>query len=276
MIRKPKVAGLFYPGNAKELRKMVRDSMDTANEQKDAICVISPHAGYMYSGKVAGAVFSSVRVPHKAIILGPSHHSIMSRFAIMKEGAWETPLGSSSIDSDLAARIMSYSDLIKHDIPAHREEHSIEVQIPFIQVLNPDISFVPISCSYFTSLEELIKLGQSLAQAVKERDEDILIIASTDMSHQVPKDMARVKDFMAIEKILGLDPQGLYAVVQSENISMCGFQATTAALVAAKELGAVKAELIKYRTSGDVTGDFHSVVGYAGLRIVGSEKSSQK
>lgn len=252
---------------------MVKDSMDQGLEQKDAICVISPHAGFMYSGKVAGAVFSSVRVPDKVILLGPSHHSIMSRFAIMKEGAWETPLGSISIDSDLAARIMSHSDLIKDDIPAHREEHSIEVQIPFIQVLNSDTSFVPISCSYFTSLEELIILGQSVAQAINEMDENILIVASTDMSHQVPKDIAKVKDFMAIEKILEIDPHGLYAVVQSEQISMCGFQATTAALVAAKELGAVKAELIEYRTSGDVTGDFHSVVGYAGLRIVGREKS---
>lgn len=271
IVRKPRVAGMFYPGSAKELHRAVQSSLDPGAEQKDAICVVSPHAGYIYSGEVAGAVFSSVRIPQKVILLGPSHQSIMSRFAIMREGAWETPIGAVSIDSDLADLILSQSDLIQDDRQAHHREHSLEVQIPFLQVISPDLSIVPISCSYFTAWEELKSVGQAIARAVKAKEDNILIVASTDMSHQVSKETAKIKDFMAIDKILELDPQGLYAVVQDERISMCGFQATTAALVAAKELGAVKAELIAYRTSGDVTGDFHNVVGYAGLRIVGSE-----
>lgn len=267
MRRKPCVAGYFYPGQKDALKDMLQGMVNTESEKHKAVCVVSPHAGYVYSGQVAGAVFSSVRLPSKLILLGPSHRSIQTHFAIMCEGKWSTPLGDLNIATGLADRILQGSELVSEDADAHMHEHSLEVQLPFIQFFNPSCEIVPISNTYFASLEELEELGKAVSAAVEEQDEDILIVTSTDMSHQVPQKTAEKKDFMAIGKILELDARGLYEVVKTEQISMCGFQATTAGLFAAKNLGAQKAELIKYQTSGDVTGDYHSVVGYAGIRI---------
>ena len=267
MKRKPCVAGFFYPGQKNNLEDMLQSMMDKDREKQEAICVVSPHAGYVYSGQVAGAVFSSVRLPNKLILLGPSHRAIQTHFAIMREGKWSTPLGDLKIATDLADRILQGSDLVSEDADAHMLEHSLEVQLPFIQFFNPSCEIVPISNTYFASFEELDELGKAVSAAVQQQGEAILIVASTDMSHQVTQETAEKKDFMAIEKILDLDASGLYEVVKKEQISMCGFQATTAALIAAKQLGAQKAELIQYQTSGDVTGDYNSVVGYAGIRI---------
>ena len=267
MKRKPYVAGYFYPGQKDTLEHMLHSLVDKDRDKEKAVCVVTPHAGYEYSGKVAGAVFSSVQLPRKLILLGPSHRAIQGHFAIMREGYWSTPLGNISIATDLADRILEGSDLISEDDEAHMGEHSLEVQLPFIQIFNPDCEIVPISNTYFASFEELDELGKTIATAVKDQSEDILIVASTDMSHQETQETAEKKDFTAIQKILDLDPRGLFEVVKKEQISMCGYQATTAALVAAKELGAERAELIKYQTSGDVTGDYHSVVGYAGIRV---------
>lgn len=267
MKRKPCVAGYFYPRQKDTLEDMLQSMVDKERKKQKAVCVVSPHAGYVYSGQVAGAVFSSVRLPSKLILLGPSHRPIQTHFAIMREGKWSTPLGDLNIATDLADHILQGSELISEDADAHMQEHSLEVQLPFIQFFNPGCEIVPISNTYFASLEELEELGKAVSAAVEEQDEAILIVASTDMSHQVSQETAEKKDFMAIERILDLDARGLYEVVKNEQISMCGFQATTAALFAAKDLGAQKAELIKYQTSGDVTGDYHSVVGYAGIRI---------
>ena len=267
MKRRPCVAGYFYPGQKDILEDMLQSMIDKDRDKKKAVCVVSPHAGYEYSGHVAGAVYSSVQLPSKLILLGPSHRAIQTHFAIMRKGFWSTPLGDIPIATDLADRILHGSHLISEDADAHMSEHSLEVQLPFIQFFNPDCKIVPISNTYFASFGELEELGKSVASAVKEQDEDILIVASTDMSHQVTQETAEEKDFSAIQKILDLDARGLYDTVKTEQISMCGYQATTAALVAANELGAKKAELIKYQTSGDVTGDYHSVVGYAGVRI---------
>lgn len=267
MIRKPSVAGYFYPGSAKALKNMIEKMVDLKEEKKKAICVISPHAGFEYSGSVAGAVFSSVDIPKKLIILGPSHRSVQSHFAIMREGTWETPLGNVSVDANLAELVMSHSNIITEDDNAHSQEHSLEVQIPFIQFFEEDIAIVPISIAYHAAFEELEELGKAISKGTKESNEEIMIVASTDMSHYVSQEVAKEKDFLAIEKILQLDAKGLYDVVNLEDISMCGFQPTTAAIIASRELGAKKAELIKYQTSGDVTGNFHEVVGYAGIRI---------
>lgn len=267
MVRKPYVAGSFYPYAPKALRKMIEGLTVSDIEKNKAICIVSPHAGYIYSGGVAGATFSSVILPDKFILLGPSHGYARSRFAIMSEGEWETPLGKIPVDSHLARLVLDSSDLIEEDNSAHQREHSLEVQLPFLQYLRPDFSIVPVSIGYFAPFEELEEFGRSISQAVKASGEDVLIIASTDMSHMVSQETAKKKDDMAIEKILHLDPKGLYDVVTTEDISMCGFQATTAALTAANDLGAKKAELIKYQTSGDTSGDYNQVVGYAGLRI---------
>jgi len=265
--RKASVAGYFYPHREKDLREMIERMAEPAKEREKGICVVSPHAGFIYSGPVAGAVFSSVQLPDKFVILGPSHRSIESRLALMKEGTWETPLGDISIDSTLAEHIMHHSEVISEDQSAHLQEHSLEVQLPFIQFFKKDITIVPICIAYQASFEDLEDLGIALAKGIKESGEEVMIVASTDMSHYVDQKVAQKKDYLAIDKILKLDAPGLYDTVQRENISMCGYQPTTSAIIASLELGAKKAELIKYQTSGDVTGDFHEVVGYAGIRI---------
>ena len=267
MRRKPAVSGYFYPGREDALKKMVAGMLATEIEKEKAICVVSPHAGFEYSGSVAGAVFSSVELPDTFIILGPSHRPIQSRVAIMKEGDWETPLGQAKIESSLAELIMSHSPLIEKDEIAHVHEHSLEVQLPFIQYLKESVAMVPICLSYHLSFKELEDLGKAIANGVKDFKKDVLIVASTDMSHYVEQSIAKEKDFLAINRILELDAQGLHDTVGRENISMCGFQPTTSALIASKELGAEKAVLIKYQTSGDRTGDYSEVVGYAGIRI---------
>jgi AmmeMemoRadiSam system protein B len=266
--RKPAVAGYFYPQQKEALRSVLSRMTDPAGEKKKAVSVIVPHAGFEYSGPVAGAVFSSVQLPETFVILGPNHRHVRSRFAIMKEGSWQTPLGEVPLDFDLANAIASHSDLISDDSDAHAHEHSLEVQLPFIQYLKKgDFSIVPISISYQTSYEDLEELGHAISKAIQMGDKHVLIVASTDMSHYVSQKEAESKDFLAIEEIKRLDAQGLYDVVTRENISMCGYQPTTSTLVASKDLGAKQAELVKYQTSGDVTQNFHEVVGYAGIRI---------
>jgi len=267
MNRSPAVAGQFYPGRADELRSMVQQMVDPEAKKEKALAVVSPHAGFIYSGHVAGAVFSSVVLPERIVLLGPSHRDIQPLFAVSAGGAWRTPLGEVPVDSALARAILHRSPLLEEDEGAHAREHSLEVQIPFIQCLRPEFSIVPVCISYRAGYGELEELGLALAAGIKESREDVLIVASTDMSHYVSEKTAKRKDFMAIEKILALDARGLYDVVRKEDISMCGFQPATAAIIAAKELGAGKAELVRYQTSGDVSGDYDQVVGYAGLRI---------
>ena len=268
MRRKPSVAGYFYPHNSGALRNMIKEMVDTHADKKKAISVISPHAGYVYSGEVAGCVFSSIILPKSYIILGPNHQDVSTSMSIMKKGVWETPLGDASIDATLADLIIRRSDILKESAKNHAQEHSLEVQVPFIQYLKGEISFVPISIAHFATYEELEELGMALAGAIREYGQEVLIVASTDMSHYVSQEEAKEKDFLAIEKILDLDASGLFDVVKTENISMCGFQPTTATIIASKELTAKKAELIKYQTSGDVSGDYLKVVGYAGIRII--------
>jgi hypothetical protein len=246
---------------------MVAGMVDPESEKQKAVCVVSPHAGFEYSGPVAGAVFSSVQLPDKFVILGPSHRPIQSHIAIMKEGVWETPLGNAKVESSLAELIMSHSQLIDEDESAHVHEHSLEVQLPFIQYFKKEVTIVPICLSYHILFEELEDLGKSIARGIRDYNQDVLIVSSTDMSHYVDQSVAKEKDFLAIERILELDARGLHDIVEKENISMCGFQPTTSAIVASKELGAEKAALIKYQTSGDRTGDYSEVVGYAGIRI---------
>lgn len=261
------MAGYFYPKQEKALSALLERMIDPGRDKKKAVSVISPHAGFEYSGPVAGAVFSSILLPDVFIILGPNHRHVRSRFAIMTEGSWETPFGDVPIDTTLADAIASNSPLISDDSDAHANEHSLEVQLPFIQFLKKEISIVPISIAYHASYEELEELGHAISRAVQSQKENALIVASTDMSHYVDQKEAERKDFLAIEEILHLNARGLYDVVLRENISMCGYQPTTATIVASQDLGATRAELIKYQTSGDTTHNYREVVGYAGIRI---------
>ncbi|HEX2695668.1 MAG TPA: AmmeMemoRadiSam system protein B [Acidobacteriota bacterium] len=268
MTRKPFVAGQFYPGQPRELREMLNLMTDPAAAKAEAIAVVSPHAGYVYSGAVAGAVFSSVAVPDTVLILGPGHRPIRPVFAVQSEGSWETPLGAAPIESRLAKALLKACPACRSDAKAHEQEHSLEVQVPFLQHFNPDVSIVPVCISHAASYADLDGLGRAVAEAVRGFGRAVLIVASTDMSHYVSRGEAKEKDGLAIDRILALDPEGLFRTVLGEDISMCGFQPVTAALVAARDLGAVKAELVSYATSGDVTGDDRGVVGYAGLRIL--------
>jgi AmmeMemoRadiSam system protein B len=267
MVRRPAVAGYFYPAKAADLRSMIERMVDVRAEKNKAYAVVAPHAGFVYSGPVAGAVYSSVVLPKRFVILGPSHRGQRSLFAIMKKGSWETPLGEVPLDSEIAEALLRGSSLIRVEESAHEDEHSLEVQLPFIQFLRPDFSFVPVSVSPVADYGSLEDLGSTLASSIRESGGDVLIVASTDMSHYVSQETARAKDFLAIERIQELDARGLYDTVRQESITMCGFQPTTAAILAAKGLGAGRAELVRYMTSAETSGNFDQVVGYAGLRL---------
>lgn len=268
MIREPAVAGLFYPGEKNILNSLIESYIVTRAEKKRAYSIVSPHAGYEYSGKVAGAVFSSVIIPDKCIVIGPSHRYARPTIAVMRSGHWMTPLGGIPVDTWLADKLLYQSKKMQVDHNSHIEEHSIEVQMPFLRYLNPKISFVPISIGAHAVYEDLEDLGQALESCIRSSGQEVLIVASTDMSHYVSAQEAKKFDSMAIDRIINLDARGLYDVVAREGISMCGCKPTSATLIACKALGAAEGELIDYRTSGEVTGDSSSVVGYCGIRIV--------
>ncbi len=264
MIRKPAVAGYFYPKDPLRLREQIEQYILPKAEMIRATAALCPHAGYMYSGAVAGAVYSHLVIPQKVVLIGPNHTGLGARASIMTQGTWLTPLGKVEIDQDLALEILQNSRFLRDDPQAHLAEHSLEVQLPFLQYFRPDVSIVPIVLMGH-SYELAQDIGQAVAQAIGE--EDVLIISSSDMSHYEPQEVAAAKDKRAIEAILRLDPQGLYNTVLKNNISMCGVIPTVATIIASLLLGAQEARLIGYMTSGDVTGDYSQVVGYAGVVI---------
>lgn len=266
MLRSAVVAGQFYPGQKQSLFQTIDSLVSSTATEKPAIALMSPHAGYIYSGGVAGQTFSGVKIPDDVIILGPNHHGRGHMAAVFASGAWETPLGQTKISADLAKRILSECPMTAEDLVAHRYEHSLEVQLPFLQFRAPHSSIVPICISHMP-LETLLQLGDGLARAILSSRGKPLIVASTDMTHYESGNVARKKDCLALEKVLALDPEGLYEVVQEHQISMCGVMPTVVMLQAALALGAENAELIAYSNSGDVTGDQSEVVGYAGVRI---------
>ncbi len=265
-LREPAVAGRFYPANAGELRADVTSYLSPPQERVSAIGCVAPHAGYIYSGHVAGAVFARLQIPSCCIVLCPNHTGFGHPLAIMKEGGWRTPLGNLPIDSDLAGRLLQAFPALVEDSAAHRSEHAIEVELPFLQVIRPDVRFVPIAVGT-GRLMFLEHLGEAVATAIEAYQQPVLIVASSDMNHYEDDSTTRVKDRKAIDQILALDPRGLYETVMSESISMCGFGPAVAMLTAAKQLGAQKAELVQYATSGDVSGDRETVVGYAGMVV---------
>jgi MEMO1 family protein len=266
MNRLPAVAGRFYPSDRVELSKQVKKYSAASSKKVFALGCVVPHAGYMYSGQVAGAVYASLEIPSRCILIGPRHFPRGESMAILSQGSWQTPLGNAAIDSALAAELMHACPRLREDAVAHEREHSLEVQLPFLQQMVSDFRFVPIvlGIDRYPLLEEL---GRAVAQVIRTHKEKILVIASSDMNHYESDAITRVKDNRAIERILALDPRGLYDVVRGEEISMCGYASTVAMLVATIELGGKEAKLIRYATSGDVTGDFESVVGYAGIIV---------
>lgn len=270
-IRQPAVAGRFYPANPERLRAEVENYVaapaDVAADPKiRALGCVVPHAGYIYSGHVAGAVYRRLELPQRFVILCPNHTGMGEPLAIMSEGAWDTPLGEATIDEDLAEEFKRRMPLLSEDKEAHRSEHALEVQLPFLQVLAPAFRFVPIAIGT-RNFEVLSALGVALGNILAHLRERVLIIASSDMNHYESDSITRVKDRRAIDQLLALDARGLYDVVRDGNISMCGYGPAVAMLTATRKLGATQAELIRYATSGDVSGDKDMVVGYAGIAV---------
>jgi AmmeMemoRadiSam system protein B len=277
MIRPPAVAGRFYPKDPEVLGVEI-DSLLASGTQQQKIraqaCLV-PHAGYRYSGEVAGEVYSRMEIPARVVLLGPRHFPRGASFAILSDGAWKTPLGLAPIDHPLAEKIMRACRLLREDSVAHESEHSLEVQLPFLQRLAPSFAFVPIviGSAQFADLEEL---GHAIADVVGSELGPILLIASSDMNHYESDAVTRVKDRKAIDRILALDPRGLFDTVRNEDISMCGYGAAVAMLTAVRHLAAKHAELVRYATSGDVGGDLQEVVGYAGIIIEAGSKSPKR
>ena len=270
ILRHPAVAGRFYPGDPDDLRAEARRYLTQANPANQvplrALGCIAPHAGYMYSGHVAGAVFARVEVPKRCIVLCPNHTGMGRALAIMSEGAWETPLGAIPIDTELAAALKERFPALNEDSAAHRAEHAAEVELPFLLLRQTELRFVPIALGT-GQFEVLEQLGKALADVIAAQNDPLLIVASSDMNHYESDAVTRVKDHRAIERILTLDARGLFDVVTQQDISMCGFGPAVTMLTAARQLGAKSAELVKYATSGDVSGDRDRVVGYAGVVV---------
>jgi len=271
ILRHPAVAGRFYPGDPDDLRTEARGYLSQAKFINQtplrALGCIAPHAGYVYSGHVAGAVFARLEVPRRCIVMCPNHTGVGRPLAIMSEGAWQTPLGDVPIDAELAGALKARLPALQEDSSAHRGEHAAEVELPFLLLRQPELRFVPIALGT-GQFEALKQLGQAIADVIVAQNDPVLIVASSDMNHYESDAVTRVKDHRAIERILTLDPRGLFDVVTQQNISMCGFGPAVAMLTAARRLGAKSAELVKYATSGDVSGDRNMVVGYAGVVVV--------
>jgi len=265
-VRPPAVAGRFYPGEPDILRAEVDSYLYGPGKRASVLGCIIPHAGYMYSGHVAGAVYSEINLPSRCILMCPNHTGRGEALSITSDGEWKTPLGNMHIDSDLANALKQKFSFLTEDIEAHRTEHAIEVQLPFLQARNPNLSFVPIALGT-VQFEILEALGIAIAEVLSQTADPVLVIASSDMNHYENDSITRVKDGKAIDQILGLNARDLFDVVMKERISMCGFGPSVAMLTATKKLGARHARLLKYATSGDVSGDRNMVVGYAGVII---------
>lgn len=272
-IRTPAVAGMFYPSEKNELKQSIKESflhkfgpekIPPSNDRKKIFGVICPHAGYMYSGPIACHSFYAISsdMPELFIIIGPNHWGVGSNVATMKDCKWETPLGQVEVDSDTAEKISKLANIIEIDSFAHSREHSLEVQIPFLQEMTPNFKIVPISL-IDQRKEVSIEIGKAMAKIAKEKK--TMIIGSSDFTHYEPNEFAHQQDSALIEPILELDIDRFYEVLQEKNVSACGYGAIASTMVACKELGAAKGELLKYATSGDITGDKSSVVGYGSI-----------
>lgn len=267
-IRKAVVAGQFYPSSSQGIKKQIEAFIDKNVNKQDIIACMLPHAGYMYSGRVAAQTLAQINIKDKVILLGPNHTGYGAAFSIMTQGLWQTPIGEIKIDSSLAGQILKNSEFLEEDSSAHMHEHSLEVELPILQYFRPKFEIVPIA---FLSddIERLKKTGEHIAAVINNSGikDSCLLVASSDMTHYEPQGAAEKKDKIAIQAILELDADKLVENIQRLNISMCGYAPAIVMIEAVKKLGAKITKLVKYQTSGDVTGDKDSVVGYAGIII---------
>jgi MEMO1 family protein len=269
VIRPPAVAGTFYEGSREGLTRQVEAcfAANPAAERKERfIGAVVPHAGLMYSGHVAAAFYAMAELPRRFVILCPNHTGAGHFAAINREGAWRTPLGDIAIDTPLADALMAKTALLAQDTRAHAREHSLEVQLPFLQLLLGDFTFVPI-CLGAHRFDYAEQVGHAIADVVREEREPVGIVASSDLNHYEDQETTLRKDQIAIDPVLARDPRELWRVVDAYDVSMCGFIPTTAMLIAANALGATTARLIKHATSGDTNGDYSHVVGYGAMVV---------
>ena len=264
--RKAMWAGQFYPAGEGDLRAMIESFDDPQAVKIKAKGVMAPHAGYVYSGPVAGAVYSAVEIPDKVIILSTQHRMPGKDLALWESGAWATPLGEVEVAAELSRRLMKYCPGVEFDQTPHVNEHSAEVQIPFLQFYNPSVK-ISVMSVHSGNLKDLRAIGKGIAKAVQADKKEVLIVASSDMSHYVSREIAEQKDGIALDAITAMDEEKLFHAIHRNDISMCGYAPTVAMIAACRELGAAEARLVKYSTSGDVTGDQEAVVGYAGVII---------
>jgi AmmeMemoRadiSam system protein B len=268
MIRRPAVAGSFYPAGESALRSELETLTGGRRipEAPPPRALLVPHAGYVYSGRIAARTYLSGGLPDRFVVLGPNHTGEGEPIAVQSEGAWRTPLGDAPIDAPLAAAILAEAGAARVDAAAHRREHSIEVQIPLLQHLVAAGRFVPI-CVGTHRLEALLDLGRGLARAVASTGEPVTLVLSSDMTHHEPADVVERRDRPALERIMAIDPEGLWRAVRDGKITMCGVAPAVAGLEAARRLGATAAHLVDYGHSGQTNGDLTSVVAYAGVAV---------
>src|SRR5215471_13053680 len=264
MLRLPAVSGAFYPAEPRALTSLIRKYVSPEAGTKSPVraCLV-PHAGYVYSGAVAGAVFSRIALPKRIIVLGVRHFPYGEEVAMLSRGCWRTPLGDAEIDANLARKVSDACDLLLEDPLAHETEHSLEVQIPFLQVLDPGFTFVPIALGTH-DYEAPVAVGQALGKILAE-EADVLLVTTTDLNHYENQSTTVRKDNLAVQKILELDAAGLYEICRKEKISMCGLAPTVAMLTALRSIGATSASLVMHSTSADYSHDTRKVVGYAGF-----------
>jgi len=268
-IRRPCVAGQFYPDDPDELSSLISSFVaGKVTQKQDVLGCFLPHAGYIYSGRVAAQTLSGVNIKDTVILLGPNHSGNGPAFSLMHQGYWQTPLGNIEIDSRSANLFLDGSKYLKADTFAHADEHSLEVELPILQYFRKDFKIIPVTIK--TDELGILKIvAEELAGVIIKNNlkGSVMFIASSDMTHYEPQKSAEKKDALAIEAIIALDEDKLDAAVKRLSISMCGFAPAVVLLRAARLLGAKKGKLIKYQTSGDASGDTSSVVGYAGITI---------
>jgi hypothetical protein len=264
-VRAPAVAGSFYPGKEETLR-LELDGLIPAARKERALAVVVPHAGYAYSGKVAGAVYGRVEIPKDVVILCFNHHGAGSDFALWPRGAWRTPLGDAPVNEELAESIKAAFLPADFDESGHQDEHSGEVQVPFLQRLRPDVRITPVALSVGHDEKAVAQL-RAFGKALAGLAGDFLVLASTDLNHYENQKITVEKDEAVIRAIEALDENALVETIRTREVSMCGFAPTIAAIVYAKAKGATKARTVAHATSGDVSGDYDRVVGYVGMVI---------
>jgi len=266
MVRNPVVAGTFYTIDALQLRQDLDNFTIRDCEKQPALGLVSPHAGYVYSGAVAGELYSKIKIPDTVIVLSPNHTGHGVPFSIWPGGYWRTPLGDVKVDEELVNELVNRCDLLEKDKEAHLYEHAAEVQLPFIQYFRPEVKIAVMVLSS-DNIRDLKYIGVCLSEVIQKLCPNALVVASSDMTHHESQDSASRKDQIAINEILALDEDSLFQKVRDLHITMCGIYPAVVMLVCSKERGCRNAGLIRYATSGDVTGEYNQVVGYAGIII---------